>query len=93
MSQRFSIVLAEAVVDDRVSPSALRVLEALGMYVDANGQCVESLSNIARNLNFTEQALAKQIKALRDAGYVEITEMRRNDGGRAANLYTIRWGG
>ena len=89
MSKRVSIIPASAVFDDRVSPSALRVLSVLGSYTDANGRCIQSLSSIAKDLKCTKQAIAKQIKALSDAGYLEVTTRRRNDGGTAENLYVI----
>lgn len=71
----------------KLAAGPLRVLVALGCYVNRDGQCWPSVPTLARDLGMTDRGLQKHLALLIDEGFLEVT---RNTG--AANTYTIKYG-
>ena len=70
--QRKVVVLPiKAVFDPKISHGALHVLAALCSYCNRAGITWVSQTRLAKELNITQQAVAKQFKQLRDCGYLE----------------------
>ncbi len=86
---RFSILPARAVEDQRLRPAAFRVLSALGTFSDRDGWCWPSLTTLAKQCNVTRQAVHQHIQHLRKIGYIEIQRQQRPDRGNAANRYRL----
>ena len=70
--QRKVVVLPiKAVYDPKISHGALHVLAALCSYCNRAGITWVSQTRLAKELNITQQAVAKQFKQLRELGYLE----------------------
>ena len=70
--QRKVVVLPiKAVFDPKISHGALHVLAALCSYCNRAGITWVSQTRLAKELNITQQAVAKQFKQLRELGYLE----------------------
>src|SRR5215470_611235 len=70
-SGQFSRLPAAAVFDRNVTNGNLRVLAALGTYVDPEGYCFPAVGTIAKALGVKRQAIQNHLRCLRAAGYVE----------------------
>ena len=70
--QRKVVVLPiKAVFDERLHHGSVRVLAALCSYCNRAGITWVSQTRLAKELNITQQAVAKQFKQLRELGYLE----------------------
>ena len=87
----FSRLPAAAVCDDRLGDRAVRVLAALGVYVDRNGVCYPAIERMAERLGVTRQAVQQQIRKLEVAGYVTTNHRIRSIGGNRSNLYQLSY--
>ena len=65
------MVPIKAVFDPNISHGALHVLAALCSYCNRAGITWVSQTRLAKELNITQQAVAKQFKQLRELGYLE----------------------
>jgi biotin operon repressor len=88
-SGRLFIGPSRAIDDRRLGNAAFRVLGALASYSDRDGWCWPSHNTIARRLDITRQAVAKQIKVLADLGYIEIESHLRENGSQSTNRYRL----
>lgn len=86
---RFSILQSRAVSDKRVSNPQFRTLAALGIFGDKEGWCFPKLKVLGEMLGKSRQAVSKDIQALVELGYVEVTKKYREDGSRTNNLYRL----
>lgn len=86
---RFSILQARAIGDARISNAQFRTLAALGIFGDKDGWCFPKLTTLGEMLGKTKQAVSKDIQALVDLGYVEVTRQFRPDGSQQNNLYRL----
>lgn len=69
--RKVSVVPIKAVFDPNISHGALHVLAALCSYCNRAGITWVSQTRLAKELNITQQAVAKQFKQLRELGYLE----------------------
>ena len=70
--QRKVVVMPiKAVFDERLHHGSVRVLAALCSYCNRAGITWVSQTRLAKELNITQQAVAKQFKQLRELGYLE----------------------
>jgi DNA-binding transcriptional ArsR family regulator len=90
---QFSRLPAAAVADPNVSHAALRVLAALGVYVDRDGVCWPATNTLAGLLGVSRAAVQKQIRSLERQGYVTTTRQRRANGGTGPNIYRLKYPG
>ena len=69
--RKVSVLPIKAVFDPKISHGALHVLAALCSYCNRAGITWVSQTRLAKELNITQQAVAKQFKQLRELGYLE----------------------
>lgn len=86
---RFSILQSKAVNDTKLSNAQFRTLAALGTFGDKDGWCFPKLKTLGAMLGKSKQAVSKDIQALVEFGYVEITPQYREDGSRKNNMYRL----
>lgn len=86
---KFSILQAKAVKDKRITDAQFRTLAALGMYADEDGWCFPKQATIGDDIDKSRQAINRDIKALRELGYIEVRPQFKDDGGRRANKYRL----
>ena len=85
--QRHYVVMPiKALTDKRLTDNQVRVLGVLCSYCNRAGITWVSQARIGKDLGVSQQAVAKQLKGLREHGYIEITS--RGFRGERAN--TIR---
>lgn len=90
MGQRkFSVIPVRSVEDRNLHEAGLRVLAAFGTYMDHDGICSPSQSEIARWLKVSQQAIGRQIKILEKLGYIEITHRADANNGTISSKYRI----
>jgi hypothetical protein len=91
-NQRFSIVPAAAVADEKLTDSLFRTLAALGLYGDQNGWCWPSQSTLAEIRGVTRVTINNHIKQLVKFGYLNI-HARYDDetGAQKSNAMQIRF--
>ena len=85
----FAKVPTAAICDPRVSPEALRVLAALGIYADRHGYCWPAVGTIAKRLQLTRQGVHYHLRKLKGLGHVEIERRRGPLNADRSNLYRI----
>ena len=69
--RKVCVLPIRAVFDQRLTHGALHVLAALCSYCNRAGITWVSQTRLAKELNITQQAVAKQFKQLREYGYLE----------------------
>lgn len=88
--QRFSIVQAWAVDDERMSGAALRMLVLLGTYSNPEGWSWPSQEELGGRLGgISKQAVSKTIQELHTLGYIEIRYYGGNNGFRQKAKYRL----
>ncbi len=75
MSKRLSVIPAEAVFDDRLRNTDIRVLCALGTFANRDGRCWPATTTIAEKLGVSERHVRTCLRELESSGYLE-TEHR-----------------
>lgn len=70
-------------------PSEKVVLLALADYANDEGYCFPGQVSIATKADLSERTVRDTLKRLEDAGLLEITERRRDDGYRTSNGYRL----
>jgi DNA-binding MarR family transcriptional regulator len=73
MSQaRYSVIPTQALEDDRVSATELRVLAVIGSFLDKDLQAFPKQATIAERAKCSRQTVNKAVKNLADYGYLTI---------------------
>lgn len=75
-------------VDGTISSKLLYLL--LLELCDENGEVVISQRYIARALNISKDTVSRNLRRLREHGYIDTQTRHHSDGGRAANKYRIK---
>jgi predicted transcriptional regulator len=57
---------------------------------DRNGEIVIPQRKISETLHISKSAVSRNLRKLRDGGYIGIRETYHSDGGRAANNYIVK---
>lgn len=86
---RYSIIPAMAVIDERLSSSAIRVLNVVGSHSGNNGCCVLRQSVISQYLGISRSTVSESIRTLVECGYIRIIQRHGQNGARLANLYQV----
>ncbi|WP_416358208.1 helix-turn-helix domain-containing protein [Aureimonas phyllosphaerae] len=86
---RYAILPADAVTDPALSGPDLKVLALLGRHIDKKGWCTRAQKRMADELSIARGTLQRSLGRLVDAGYVEVEQVQRRDGGQAANRYRV----
>lgn len=87
--QRFSIIPAQAVTDQRLEPRDLQVLCLLGRHTDDLGWCCRSQVRMAKELSCGRATVQRALGRLVDAGYLEHRPKQRSSGADAAHDYRV----
>lgn len=87
--QRFSIIPAMAVTDQRLEPRDLQVLCLLGRHTNDLGWCSRSQVKMARELGCGRATVQRALSRLVEAGYVEHRAKIRDSGADAAHDYRV----
>ena len=72
------------------TPCAKLVYLVLDDLADENGDVTVSQRKISDALRISRSAIRRNIRRLRDGGYITVQEQYHDDGGRAANKYHIK---
>lgn len=90
-SHRWSRVSIDVLRDPALSAQAKAVYAVLATYADDAGrdQCYPRQETLAEQLGVSVDTVQRHIKALEDAGVVEVVPRFRPDGGRSSNDYTL----
>lgn len=90
MNQRFSIIPARAIEDDRLTKGDLKVLNALGVYADSEtGWSYPSQQTLAEKINMTRMSVSRSIKKLSECGYIDSMNNFRENGSQSSNKYRV----
>lgn len=57
---------------------------------DENGEVVISHRKLSDTLHISKGAVSRNLRRLRDGGYISIFSQYHNDGGRTANKYILK---
>ncbi|MEM5770421.1 MAG: MarR family transcriptional regulator [Clostridiales bacterium] len=75
-------------VDSTVTGKLLYlILEELA---DKNGEIIIPQKKISAALHISKGAVSRNLRRLREGGYIDVVAQYHSDGGRAANKYRIR---
>lgn len=75
--------------DDRLHGASRRILMILAGYCGQDGMCFPSMSNIAKHLCVSRQAVIQQVNKLIALGYVVRRANYSDAGGRVNNSYFL----
>jgi DNA-binding MarR family transcriptional regulator len=75
-------------VDSGVTGKLLYLI--MNELADRNGEIVISQRKLSEALHISKSAVSRNLRKLRDGGYIEIRETYHSDGGRAANKYIVK---
>ncbi len=90
MRPRYSIIPSAAVYDRRLKGRDLHVLNVLGVAADSDsGWCWRSQREMGEEIGCSRATVQASIARLVDAGYVEVRQRRRKDGGDASNAFRV----
>lgn len=86
---RLSVIPAAAVTDARLQGRDLQVLCLLGTHTNELGWCWRSQGEMARQVGCVRGTIQNALRRLEAAGWVEVRQRRRNDGGDASHAYRV----
>ena len=90
MSQsRFAIVPVEAITDDALTATQLRVLLVIGSYLSRDNSAFPKQKTIADALGIARETVNRAVKVLVERKYIAVTHRTRDDGGQRENLYHV----
>ena len=85
--RKYSIVPIRAAADRRILPAAMRVLLVVCSYANRAGLCWPSHENVGKALGVSRQAAGRQIRKLRDMGYLKV--VKNHTHGKTAQIIRI----
>lgn len=85
--RKYSIVPIRACNDRRIRPAAMRALLAVCSYANRAGLCWPSHENVGKMLGVSRQAAGRQIRILRDLGYLH--KVKNHSYGRTAQILRV----
>lgn len=57
---------------------------------DENGEVIISQRKLSKDLHISKGTVSRNLRRLRDGGYISIFSQYHNDGGRTANKYILK---
>ena len=75
-------------VDSTVTGKLLYLI--LDELADKNGEIIIPQKKISAALHISKDAVSRNLRRLREGGYIDVLAQYHSDGGRAANKYRIR---
>jgi biotin operon repressor len=85
--RKYSIVPIRAANDRRIRPAAMRALLAVCSYANRAGLCWPSHENVGKMLGVSRQAAGRQIRILRDLGYLKV--VKNHTYGKTAQILRV----
>jgi biotin operon repressor len=85
--RKYSIVPIRAANDRRIRPAAMRVLLTVCSYANRAGLCWPSHENVGKALGVSRQAAGRQIRKLRDMGYLKV--VKNHSHGKTAQIIRV----
>jgi len=85
--RKYSIVPIRAANDRRIRPAAMRVLLTVCSYANRAGLCWPSHENVGKALGVSRQAAGRQIRKLRDMGYLKV--VKNHSHGKTAQILRV----
>ncbi|HZL58982.1 MAG TPA: helix-turn-helix domain-containing protein [Stellaceae bacterium] len=85
----YSRVPIRAAADRDLSGSALRVLIALGRFVNSDGECWPSIKTLAVAANLDRRHVPRSLRQLERAGFIVRKSRIDAAGDRGSNIYTV----
>lgn len=98
-TRKYSVIPARAVQDDRLHPTSLHVLAALGLHTNAAGVCWPSTLTLALHIGKARVTVSRHISRLLKAGYIRKLDPKKypshikQTGRRKTNRYQVLWVG
>jgi len=90
MSQaRFAMVPVDAITDDALTATQLRVLLVIGSYLSRDNSAFPKQKTIADTLGIARETVNRSVKVLVERRYIAVTHRKRDDGGQRENLYHV----
>lgn len=83
----YTIVPIRACNDRRIRPAAMRVLLAVCSFANRAGLCWPSHENVGKMLGVSRQAAGRQIRILRDYGYLKV--IKNHTYGKTAQILRV----
>lgn len=87
--RKYSIVPIRACNDRRIRPAAMRALLAVCSYANRAGLCWPSHENVGKMLGVSRQAAGRQIRILRDLGYLKV--VKNHTYGKTAQILRVMY--
>lgn len=87
--RKYSIVPIRAANDRRILPAAMRVLLTVCSYANRAGLCWPSHENVGKALGVSRQAAGRQIRKLRDMGYLKV--VKNHSHGKTAQIIRVMY--
>lgn len=87
--RKYSIVPIRAANDRRIRPAAMRALLAVCSYANRAGLCWPSHENVGKMLGVSRQAAGRQIRILRDLGYLKV--VKNHTYGKTAQILRVMY--
>jgi hypothetical protein len=87
---RFAIVPSDAVTDQELTATQLRVLLVIGTYLSKDDRAFPKQKTIADRLGIARETVNRAVKVLSDKEYIQVHHQKRDDGGQRANQYTVK---
>ena len=75
-------------VDSTVTGKLLYLI--LDELADKNGEIIIPQKKISATLHISKSAISRNLRRLREDGYIDVLPQYHSDGGRAANKYRIK---
>lgn len=87
---RFAVVPSDAVTDQELTATQLRVLLVIGTYLSKDDKAFPKQKTIADRLGIARETVNRAVKVLSDKQYIQVHHQKRDDGGQRANQYTVK---
>lgn len=97
--RKYSVIPARAVQDEKLHPTSLHVLAALGLHTNAAGVCWPSTLTLALHIGKARVTVSRHITRLLKAGYIRKLDPKKypahikQKGRRRTNRYQVLWVG
>ena len=98
-TRKYSVIPARAVQDEKLHPTSLHVLAALGLHTNAAGVCWPSTLTLALHIGKARVTVSRHISRLLKAGYIRKLDPKKypshikQTGRRKTNRYQVLWVG
>lgn len=78
-----------SIYDSNLSTTEIAVYLFLKDHSDRNGECFHGVKTIARAINKSDRTVQRSLKALKNAGFIQVTRRYRPNRSLTSNLYKV----